>query len=100
MENTQAQLPWEWCYVQGQAPLLVLPAPDLDKDLTNCVQYTLSAKPPRISAKKGRNLQRIPGLKGLPVIMANGSNLVGGVNELVPSIDVADWHSLSPRTII
>ena len=52
MENTQAQLPWEWCYVQGQAPLLVLPAPDLDKDLTNCVQYTLSAKPPRISAKK------------------------------------------------
>ena len=50
--------------------------------------------------KKERNLQRIPGLKELPVIMANGSNLVGGVNELVPSIDVADWHSLSPRTII
>ena len=52
----------------------------LDKDPTNCVQHT----PP---AKKGGIPQRIPGLKGLPVIMANGSNLVfWGVNELVVSV--------------
>ena len=37
--------------------------------------------------QKGGIPQRIPGLKGLPVIMANGSNLVfWGVNELVVSV--------------
>ena len=46
---------------------------------------THSAKPRRIqaSAKKRRNPQRIRGLKGLPVITSNGSNLARGVNELV-----------------
>ena len=51
---------------------------------------THPAKPHRIqaSAKKRGNPQRIPGLKGLPVIMANGSNLVRSVNELVSVLPV------------
>ena len=43
--------------------------------------------PTHSTGKKGGIPQRIPGLKGLPVIMANGSNLVfWGVNELVVSV--------------
>ena len=55
---------------------------------------THSAKPQHKTlrlqlGKKRGNPQRIRGLKGLPVIMANGSNLVGGVNELVVSVMLA-----------
>ena len=77
VENTQAcghQLPWELCYVQGRAP-------------QNSGQRPHKLCPTHSTGKKGGIPQRIPGLKGLPVIMANGSNLVfWGVNELVVSV--------------
>ena len=58
---------------------------------------THSAKPQHKTlrlqlGKKRGNPQRIRGLKGLPVIMANGSNLVGGVNELVVSVLAAQFE--------
>ena len=67
-------LPWELCYVQGRAP-------------QNSGQRPHKLCPTHSTGKKGGIPQRIPGLKGLPVIMANGSNLVfWGVNELVVSV--------------
>ena len=86
MENSQAcgqQLPWEWCYVQGRQCPLPPSFPPGQRPHKLCPTH--SAKPRRIqaSAKKLRNPQRIRGLKGLPVITSNGSNLARGVNELV-----------------
>ena len=62
---------------------------------------THSAKPKSFIQQKTGNPQRIRGLKGLPVIMPNGSNLARGVNELVSVLpfEPGDDH-LAGRAIV